>query len=267
MPQGEAVQARFEPIGVIDRDEDAFASRHLSAATLADDDHRDSLYCHAVRVHRLEKVFDLIPIEMSPPTTLRAPSGRYAMTEQQQADYAAWDDIDPLSIGNAAHLWIGIEPRPGNVGPEEPEGYRIFKRLKNEFTALSRKGPGGKAKGYHDVSRAALKRIAEKFGERPAFLFPEERDGRLASMGRRDQAVRKQKTQERNAEIQGRAEAIWKTDPTLPKHEVAGRIESDHEFRDQKVRDDKCLARETVERIIRRPAWAPMPRRSGSGKR
>ena len=60
VPQGEVVQARFEPIGVTDRDEEAFASRHLSEATLADDDHRDSLYCHAVRMFRLDRLWKRI---------------------------------------------------------------------------------------------------------------------------------------------------------------------------------------------------------------
>ena len=119
------------------------------------------------------------------------------------------------------------------------------------------------------VALAAMPRLSPASGnEEDQQLDPDLRDDRLASTGRRDQADRKESTKRRDADIRAFAHEIWSNEPTLSKPEVAQRIiESDHEFLDQRVREDKSLACETVERIIRRPPWARKPRRSRSGKR
>ena len=59
-PWGEAEQGRYEPLGTITPDEHLFALQHVAAANSEDKAHLDSLYCHAVRVFRLEELFNRI---------------------------------------------------------------------------------------------------------------------------------------------------------------------------------------------------------------
>ena len=94
----------------------------------------------------------------------------------KELDFANWDTLDPLKLAHAAHLWIGLYPKEGNQVPPDGPAYLLFQKLKQEVEALGILGPdAGYPKGYNRVPRADLKKIAKSWGERPAFLYPEER--------------------------------------------------------------------------------------------
>jgi hypothetical protein len=88
-------------------------------------------------------------------------------------DLEEWDHLDPLKLAHAAHLWNGVQPT-GNTVAEDSLAYKVFQRLKQEVhrrLGSSKPYP----KGYTLVPRARLREIAESWGERPAFLYPEDR--------------------------------------------------------------------------------------------
>lgn len=90
-------------------------------------------------------------------------------------DFTGWDHLDPLKLAHAAHLWFGLEPA-GNEVPGESVAYLTFQRLKQEVHSRGLLGPNAShPKGHTAISRADLKDIAEGWGKKPAFLYPEER--------------------------------------------------------------------------------------------
>ena len=93
----------------------------------------------------------------------------------KELDFAEWDTLDPIKLAFAAHLWLGLHPH-GNQVPHDSPAYLLFQKLKQEVEVLGILGPtAGYPKGYSRVPRADLKKIAESWGEQPAFLYPEKR--------------------------------------------------------------------------------------------
>lgn len=97
---------------------------------------------------------------------------------QGKPDYAAWDDFTEFRLWEAACLW---DDKPVTSRVLTENGLAIFRRMKREIA-------GGRM-GYVDlrgkdanrgtiVSRDHLRELARKWGERPPFLFPEERGKR-----------------------------------------------------------------------------------------
>ena len=91
----------------------------------------------------------------------------------RQLDFTEWDYLDPLKLAHAAHLWKGIAP-VGNEVPNSSPAYSLFQRLKQEVHRRVGRATAY-PKGYTFVSRDCLREIAKSWGERPAFLFPEDR--------------------------------------------------------------------------------------------
>lgn len=90
-------------------------------------------------------------------------------------DFTEWDHLDPMKLAHAAHLWIALEPDENKVPGKGPV-YLIFQRLKQEVHDRRLLGPNVPyPKGCNRVPRADLKDIAESWGAKPAFLFPDER--------------------------------------------------------------------------------------------
>lgn len=93
---------------------------------------------------------------------------------KQYPDYAEWDRVSALAIWQASCLWAGIKP-VAQIPPTS-KAYPCLQMLKRdlergEFKTL------GQEDGvmWRLVEREELKIYAQKKGEKPPFLFPENR--------------------------------------------------------------------------------------------
>jgi hypothetical protein len=98
------------------------------------------------------------------------------MNKNQNANFEAWDRVTKISIGNAAHLWEGFEPEANNKVSDRGDVLSRHKFLKERIFKFGVLGQGIYPKGHHQVNREVLKQIAEEIGERPKFLYPDERN-------------------------------------------------------------------------------------------
>ena len=91
------------------------------------------------------------------------------------ADFEKWDDVGMPTIWQAACLWDGIEPfRP--ITPDTP-CYARLQMLKSEAIITALETENGETGAEARASRYAYEALAESLGQRPAFLFPEDRKG------------------------------------------------------------------------------------------
>jgi|GEM_PF-4790555 hypothetical protein len=105
----------------------------------------------------------------------------------EPADFAEWDKVDPLTIWQAAMLWLGWNP--SNPRPPEKLDIESENRLAPHLSGLIqgvRAGwvgiavPGeapSSANTETHLSRGTLLKYAERVKERPKFLYPEARAG------------------------------------------------------------------------------------------
>ena len=88
-----------------------------------------------------------------------------------------WDVVDPLSVSDAAYLWCRLVPLPQfEVLPPKP--YQIAKRIWAIATKLGVVQSGTFFMPAQEFTRTDLKKMAEKLGEAPDFLYPEKRKTR-----------------------------------------------------------------------------------------
>lgn len=79
-----------------------------------------------------------------------------------------------IRLGEAANLWAGHDPAIISPMPKPGHAYRIFNNLKAQRGKLLPKKPADMRGGYMQmVTLDDLRRVAEAWGERPAFLYPE----------------------------------------------------------------------------------------------
>ncbi|HXI87408.1 MAG TPA: hypothetical protein VNH64_08115 [Parvularculaceae bacterium] len=100
------------------------------------------------------------------------------------ADFVKWDKRDKFTINEVAYLWYGREPVATNQYGRywshdiqqlhDELNHRFFIEKAFEGQTTSEVGDGS-GKENHWIPRAALIKWAKERGERPAFLFPEER--------------------------------------------------------------------------------------------
>lgn len=97
--------------------------------------------------------------------------------------YELWDLRDELTVEEAAHLWFEIDPNESNIPPQ------IQVKIAAIFKVLEEARQNGKIEqttptGPHawmampfipKLSREGLRNYANKIGQKPVFLFPEER--------------------------------------------------------------------------------------------
>lgn len=98
----------------------------------------------------------------------------YIRLRQELPDYAAWDRVDEPHIWQIACLWAG--QRPYIKLTADTKAYPYLHMLKGDIRSGKLKlkaDPGGQMWGR--VSRDELRKYAEARGEKPAFLYPEER--------------------------------------------------------------------------------------------
>ncbi len=101
-------------------------------------------------------------------------------------DYLVWDLKNEFTFNEAAHLWYEVNPftPPSDIPKETITKIKTFNKVLKEM-ALNSKisgvtfverpfiGGGLEAVG---LSRAGLKIFAERMGQKPKFLFPEDRE-------------------------------------------------------------------------------------------
>ena len=100
------------------------------------------------------------------------------------ADFVKWDKRDPLTINKIAYLWYGCEPAASNrfgkfwtgdiqqIHDEINTRFHVEKAFEGQYTTEVGDGSGHQ---NNWIPRAALIKWANERGEKPAFLFPEER--------------------------------------------------------------------------------------------
>ena len=92
------------------------------------------------------------------------------------ADFEKWDRVDLPALWQAACLYDDIEPYP--LLRDGTPSYASLQMLKSEIMAGTLKVAGEYGVGgdtWPRVRRADLRRIAERRGDRPKSLFPEDR--------------------------------------------------------------------------------------------
>ncbi|MGI9489180.1 MAG: hypothetical protein ACR2RF_25495 [Geminicoccaceae bacterium] len=106
-----------------------------------------------------------------------------------EPNFAHWDRIDPLRLCDVANLWVGIPPL---VTPDVmPAATPIWLWLQQELRcghlvcAEGQLTPFDKFP-YLWATRVSLRVFAEQHGERPAFLFPEDRDSKIKVIAKND---------------------------------------------------------------------------------
>lgn len=111
------------------------------------------------------------------------------MTVHRITDFTPWDLRDQFSDYETAYLWLGFEPNYSNEHPSNVIGLRLAFSEAERRGELRNQTPSYR-QTYHDkwgrergvfvgtethYSRHELKRYAERKGQRPLFLFPEDR--------------------------------------------------------------------------------------------
>jgi len=96
------------------------------------------------------------------------------MARLKRSDLDTWDKVDQIRLIDAARLWIGATP----TDDEAIIGHRahsIREMLISAIIELELNLAGSEPKQTDRFARAVYRRIAEKLGERPKFLYPEDR--------------------------------------------------------------------------------------------
>lgn len=138
------------------------------------------------------------------------------MTVTRITDFTPWDLREEFSDWEAAYLWFGFEPNYSAATEEHPsnvialraalaeavERGELQSRSENRSGRYAFEDQWGRARGVYAVyptvvrySRQALKRWAERKGQRPLFLFLEDRQApapaaEIANVVRREQGKR-----------------------------------------------------------------------------
>lgn len=117
------------------------------------------------------------------------------MTVHRITDFTPWDLRDQFSDYETAYLWLGFEPNYSNEHPSNVIGLRLAFSEAQSRGELRNQTPSYE-RTYHDkwgrergvfigttthYSRHELKRYAERKGQRPLFLFPEDRSAPVSS--------------------------------------------------------------------------------------
>jgi hypothetical protein len=91
-------------------------------------------------------------------------------------DYQRWDHVEAPTVWEAACLWCGESPHPAI--PAESRSFACLRMLESALEAGRLESHPGTGKGTNArLRREDLTAFAEEIGERPPFLFPEERRG------------------------------------------------------------------------------------------
>lgn len=106
-----------------------------------------------------------------------APPLRQKYLSNIKVNYKYWDEIDPLRVFDAAHLWVEEEPLKLKDGPSQkanPMHQFIHNQIDNGNLLIAREimGPTGMTRW---VARTSLEALAIRRNERPKFLFKEDR--------------------------------------------------------------------------------------------
>jgi hypothetical protein len=106
---------------------------------------------------------------------------------QQWPDFQKWDDRSEFKLYEAAALWFDAEPRLP-MWWRARRKVREWKRtiaggveLKSQHTIIeSLSGSNRSITPHTQIDREVLKKLAQKEGRRPLFLFPERRTARTS---------------------------------------------------------------------------------------
>lgn len=108
-------------------------------------------------------------------------------------DYSVWDLKDEFTFNESAHLWYEIDPstHPSDAPNETIIKIKTFYNVLHEMALNSK--IGGVTFIYHPrpkglevadkLTRTGLKELAVYIGQKPKFLFPEEREKQLGQQG------------------------------------------------------------------------------------
>ena len=104
-----------------------------------------------------------------------------------EPNLAHWDRIDPLRLCDAANLWVGEEPVVDLVVHPSATPIWIWLQQAVEANRLFPQNPQQVPTAPIWISRMNLRAFAEQYGERPAFLFPEDREKKVRVITGHDQ--------------------------------------------------------------------------------
>jgi hypothetical protein len=98
---------------------------------------------------------------------------------RDMVDFSAWASADPLTVEQAAYLWVGVDPSPLLKSPKEvaafaPRLQMLTGAIVSGTLKAETRTNGLAIVGDHKnslVTRVDLMAFAESRGERPAFLF------------------------------------------------------------------------------------------------
>ena len=93
----------------------------------------------------------------------------------KEINYARYDGRVSFKLSEVAWLWTNQAPKGDNI-PDDSPAYAVIAALKGELHSRGFRAPGGGyPKAPNLVGRELLMEIAQAWGEKPPFLFPEKR--------------------------------------------------------------------------------------------
>jgi hypothetical protein len=100
-------------------------------------------------------------------------NGWRAYRKSQRPNYTKWDMVNEFTLTQAAELWE--EQDPIGLGRPNQESYPRLRMMKEKARSaeLAVNDPTAGAKAI--ATRSALIAFAQKLGQRPKFLYPDER--------------------------------------------------------------------------------------------
>lgn len=110
--------------------------------------------------------------------------------KKDSVNYKYWDNIDPLRIRDAAHLWVGRAPPQS--GPDVSDQATQIRMILHDAVYKGELPVASENDGTKWIARKYLQSFAEQRGEKPKFLFAKRKSN---TARKEDQAQRRSMTE------------------------------------------------------------------------